>query len=333
MEKSSDELYIKGITEQLIKAWERADCSCINDIVMEDAYIHFTMFGRDIGRERLKEALSGRGRKTSFAKFEMLNYVCLIEKGKAQQSVGLVGAFADCEDGEWKRFGFEGTFANSFIKTKNGWKFSSIKFEFTNEDGIQWPRLYTTGIPQVPGRGDNSFIANWNCSHHDDRIGWHEGTEIPAINAEFDAPWYVIKNRENPGTDEEQIQETYFRYAYGIDFYSFKLYEDVFTEDAVMVYGDTQPYDKRTVIEMLKSERQGSCRCVHMGFFTEIKIHGNTADAKLYLRGCKIPDWYEFNEENLNKRITWARYKLKYKKVDGKWLIHRMNFYPGFMEK
>jgi len=332
LEKSSDAQQIKNIADKLVKAWERAEVSCIDHIVLENAFIHFTMFGRDIGRQALKEAFAARTRKTSFVKFEIVNYVCLIEKGKAQQSFGLIGAFADQEEGEWKRFGFEGIFVNSLTETENGWKFSSVKFEYSNEDSIQWPRLYSTGIDQIPGRGDISFVANWKNPHHDDRIGWHEGTEIPVVNAEYDAPWYVIQNRENPGTDEEQIRETYFRYAFGIDFYSFQLYEDVFTEDAVMIYGDEQPYDKRSVVDMLKSERQGSCRCVHWAIFKNIDIHGDTADAKMYLRGCVIPDHYQIDEKSLNKRIGWARYKLNYKKIDGKWLIHRMIFYPGFVE-
>lgn len=333
MDRIKDDVYVKELTAQLVKAWESADVSDIDDMILPDAYIDFTIFGRDIGREKLKELLGERPRKTEFARFQLFNNVCLVEKGRAQQSVAMVGVYADPNEGEWTRFGFEGTFANSFVKTKEGWKFSAIKFQLTNEDSTLWCRLLTSGIAQVKGPGDLSFVSHWPYPKHDDRVGWHPGTRVPAINPEFDAPWYVIKNRENPGTEEEQIQEVYWKYAYGIDFDCFRLYDEVFTEDACIIYGDDRPYTKRSVQEFLKAERQGSCRCVHVGFFTEVNVDGNTAEGKLYLHGPMLQAEGKLTEELVKKRFVWARYNLSFAKENGQWKIRRMKFYLGSLEK
>lgn len=317
----------------LVKAWETGKTELLDQIIAEAAWIDFTMYGRNIGREKLKKFFEDRSEKISYISFELLNYVCAIEKNLAVVSSAMIGIFADKKEEKWSRFGFEGNFANRLIKTEDGWKFSSIKFELTDEDSTRWAWLFTGGIPEEKGRGDLSFVPAWICTKHDDRVGWFPGRRIPVINAEFDAPWLAIKNRENQGTDEEQIQETFFRYAYGIDNNCFKLYDDVFTEDAVIMYSDDRPYDKRSVTEMLKAERLGSCRCTHTGFFTDVKVDGDTAKATLYLRGPLIPDEYELTDEMMNTRLVWARYHLNYVKQNGKWLIQRLNFYMGFLKK
>ena len=333
MEQIREDLVVKGLTARLVKAWESADVSGIDEMVLPDAYIDFTVFGRNIGREKLKEMLGTRPRKTGFVRFQIFNDVCLTAGGKAQESAAMVGVYADPNDGKWSRFGFEGTFANSFVKTEDGWKFSSIKFQLTNEDSIKWCRLLTSGIAQEEGPGDLSFVSHWPYPHHDDRIGWYQNSRTPAINPEFDAPWYVIPEREDACTEEELVQEAFFKYAYGIDFDCFRIYNDTFTEDARIIYGDTRPYTKRGVLEFLKAERQGSCRCVHVGFFTNVKVDGDTAEGKLYLHGPTLQVKGELNEELIRKRFTWARYRLNFRKEDGIWKISQLNFYQGVLER
>ncbi len=338
MEGRTDALQIRSLLERLVQAWESGDVSSLKEMILPNAWIDFSMFERGISVKGLEKEFSVRARKTDFIRFELYNYVGMTEKKKGQQAASLIGIFADPNDGQWTRYAFEGSFANSLCKTEAGWKFSAIRFELQDESSTPWARIYSDGIHAIPGSkchpalGDRSFIANWRYPDHDIRIGWFPDRRLPPINAELDAPWNAISNRDDPGTDEEQIQEVFFRYAYGVDYGCFNFYKDVFTEDAMMIYSDEQPYELRSVIDMLKLERQGSCRCLHTGYFTQITINGDKAVAHLRLRMIQMGEPEEITEELIKKYLMWSRYRLEYHKVDGQWRIHRLNFYPGPLE-
>ncbi len=322
---------IRKMTEELVKAWETGETDILDDLILTDASIEFTMFGRGICIAELKHWMSERARPVSYTRFDIVNYVCLMEQGKAQETYSLIGLFADKAKGNWEQFQFEGIFANTVLLTENGWCFGSIKFELTDANTSIWPKMFNDGITVIPSGGDDSFVANWLVKQHDDRIGWYPDKELPIIVPEVDAPWTVISNRENIGTEEEQIEEVFYRYAYGVDNGLFELYEDVFTDDAVIKYFDDQPWDKRTVTEMLKFEKQGGCRVIHTGFHKDIRIFGDRAVGYVYLRSITAPDYLPITEGMIRKRWIWARYRLEYVKRDGKWRIHRLFFYPGFL--
>ena len=335
MEKYSDTRQIRNLLEWLVKSWEKADLDGLEERVIPDAWIDFSMFDRGISVAQLKQALSTRARKTEFARFEIYNYVGLADLNNAQQIAAVIGVYADPNNGKWTRFGFEGTFANTLQKTKDGWKFSAIRFELGDETSKGWARLHSTGIKRISAStetsADISYVSNWKYPYHDDRIGWYPDSRIPPITAEMDAPWNAIQNCQ-PRPDEEQIQEAFFRYAFGIDFNCFKLYDGVFTEDAMIVYADEQCRTVRQVIDLLKPERQGSSRCLHTGFFTKIIVAGDTAEAYLYLRGVQAAPDGEITKDYLQSYRTWSRYKLFYKRCDGNWKIHKLYFYPGDRE-
>lgn len=323
---------IMDITAKLVKSWEKADVSKVDEWVLPDAYIDFTMFGKDIGREVLKEKMTSRAPGVTYSHFILMNAMVEANEERAQETVSMLGTFAGTKDGTYSFYRFEGMFAISLKKVDGDWKMSAIRFELTDENSTAWPVLTSDGIPQNPGLGNPELVADWISPKHDDRIGWFQGSRVPVIVAEFDAPCYAIKDSTIVKSDEEQIEETFYKYALGIDFDSFRLYEDVFTKNARIIYGDTRPYDKRGVTMFLKRERAGSCRCIHTGVFDCIEVNGNEAEATLHLIGTYVPFDMEIREETVKDSWAWSRYRLRYKKEDNRWKIDQLNFYSGFVK-
>ena len=325
--KYENEIRILG--QELVDAWAQADAGRLRDKILPDAAVDFDIFPQGMGRDELLEKLSERPRKTGYVRFEPLNNIVVLGKEKARQSMAMIGIYADPNGGTWSKYTFEGTFALEYVRIEGEWKFSSLKFMLTDENVIVWPRLLSDGISQSRGSGDPSFVSNWVRPNHEDRIGWFPDRRLPAINPVYDSPWYGMEDRIAPAQEEELIEEAFYRYAFGIDFNNFRLYEDVFTDDCRVIYGDTQPYTKRGVIEFLKAERQGSPRCTHTGFFSDVRIDGDKAIGHLYLRAPAFHPEDSIAPEGLDKRHSWARYVLRYRKENGIWKIHQLNFYMG----
>lgn len=331
--QKSDQQEIRKALDDFVGGWQTGDAETITAVLALDPVLDFSILPEGLTRQEFVRQLIKRPVVTSYVKFRLLNYVAGICKGRARQSAAMTGTFAGQQDGRWTFFRFEGTFANELVRTEQGWNFTALRFEMTDENGTVWPRLNPDGIPQKDGIGTYAYVSHWALQRHDDRIGWYEDKRIPSVIAEYDSPWAFADQRENPGSDRDQIRETFFKYAYGIDFDYFNLYKEVFTKDALIIYGDDRPYDLRGDIDMLKAERQGSCRCVHTGFFSSIDVYDkNQAEADLYLMGTYVPQGFIPTEESVREDWAWARYHLIYRKEDGFWKIHRLNFYPGFLK-
>ena len=320
---------LRTMTDRLVRAWEQVDVAGIEEMILPNACVDFDIFRQRLDRGGLLRKIAQRPRKIAYARFETLNNIVVMGHEKARQSLAMIGIYADPNDGEWTKYTFEGTFAFEFEKTAEGWKYSSVKFMLTDENVIRWPRLLSSGIPQVRGTGDPSFVSNWVAPSHEDRIGYFADKRLPVINPVYDSPWYGMNDRIRPEHEEELIQEAFFRYAFGIDFNNFRLWEDVFTEDCQCIYGDTRPYTKRGVVEFLKAEKQGSSRCTHTGFFTSVQIDGDTALGKLYLRAPAFHQDTEITPAELDKRPSWARYILRFRQEKGLWRICQLNFFAG----
>ena len=319
---------IRKTAERFVAAWETADMDDVEELFLPDAEVEFSIFDAGLTVKKLTEKLAERPRKVAFTSFEIINYVCAVGNKSAQQSFSMMGLLADKKEGKWEQFHFEGAFANTLQLTDKGWKISKMLFNLTDANTAPWGKVFSSGITIEKGFGDDSFVSNWDVRQPDDRIGWYPDKRLPVIVPEIDAPWVAIKDRLNPGTDEQQIEETFFKYSYGVDNGLFELFEDVFTEDAVIKYFDDQPWDKRTVTEMLKFEKQGACRTIHTGYVKDICINGDIATAQVYLRGTfYYPD--KITDEVIRKRWIWSRYHLDYRKENDIWKIHRMFFYPG----
>lgn len=333
MTRKEDYDEIKLTYNRFVKAWETNDAGTLDMCTVADLYAYFSIFeDSNLSRDALKEKLFQQARKITYSRFDTTNYACLIEGGMAQQSAYLIGLFSDDSDGGYEHYAFCGAFCNRWEKRAEGWRMTECRFDLNVDDANVLGRGDDGGFVLKEGEGNLAFVKNWLPIT--DRVGWFQGVRLPAISGEYDAPWYVIKHRENIGTDEEQIEELFYQYCFAVDYDCFKMFDEIFMDDAVfcqyMGY-----HDKRHFTNILKINRSGSRRCQHMGTVGSIQVHGNTADVVMYGKGpASLYYPYKLTKENETEDFVGNRWVFKAVKQNGKWCFTNWYGIPGaFMEK
>ncbi len=323
---NQDKKTIRTMFEQFTTAWHSRETDVLDQLLLPDCHIDFSIFKKGITRDELKKELAVRTRNQTYSRFEVFNFVCCIGEDKAQQSATIGGIFVD-ESGERPdSFGFTAKMSNTLVKTENGWRYSAMRLDLAGESDNHG-KLRTTGIGVMLMNGDTSFVENWNLIPNE--VGWHEGSRMFSVVPEVDAPWYAIKDRIDVDTDEEQITETIYRYCYALDFDCIELYDGVFSKNAHVVYNDNRMYDKRTASEMLRFEREGGIGSHHVLYPYSIDVQGDLAYVRAYRSGMDyIPAEVLVGEK---KHQNWlaGRYNLVFTKEDGVWRILRLNYYQG----
>lgn len=326
---NEDYFQIKEKFSGFVKSWETGKVEDIDAYVLADVVAYFSIFGPfALSRETLKSNLKQRTHEVTYARFEILNYVCLIEGERAQVASDMNGLMSDDTDGVYSHYGFNGAFVVSFVKKEIGWRMSEIKFDLRVDDAEILGRDKNGAFCLTQGTGDLSFVKNWLPIQHEP--GWREGCRLPAISAEYDAPWYVIKNPENIGTDEEQIEELFYRYCFAIDNDCFQLFDAVFTDDCTVTMLPFGYLNKRALTDILKVNRSGSRRCLHMGKPSRIVVNGDKAEIEMW---HKVPADliapYKLTKENEQEDFITSRWFLHAVKEEGKWRYSRMDCVAG----
>ena len=252
MNRQEDYDEIKRLFTQFIHAWESGNTEEMDMCVSADVYARFSMFGEGcLSRQSLKLQLGAYSQAPDYKKFKVHNFVCLIEGNRAQQSAGLSGVFTDRNGQE--RYWFTGMFTVSYIKNAAGWRMAQIHFELLNDNTVDMKRDSGGRISIVPTK-QSPFVKNWISIN--DRIGWFHKCPLPVVSGEYDAPWFVIENRENVGTDEEQIRELFYRYCFGLDMNVFLLWDEIFLPDSVVNFKMFGPMNKRRATDVMKLMRE-----------------------------------------------------------------------------
>lgn len=111
---------IRQTYERFIKAWETNQTELFDQCLAADAFTYFSIFGEgNLGRETLKRKLGERTHAVTFARFDTVNYACLMEGGTAQQSAYLNGFFPMTRKG---RMSIMLSAAPSVTGGRRGWK-------------------------------------------------------------------------------------------------------------------------------------------------------------------------------------------------------------------
>ena len=285
MTRELDYNEIKENFHKFANGWVTGEVDMLDDAVLPDVKAYFSIFGSQncMARSALKANLAVRTHKTNYGHVQVNNYVCLIEGNHAQQIAYLNGIFSDDSDGNYEHYCWSGQMANHWVKTSQGWRMDVMRFDLNLDDANILGRIdEDLSFIVNKGPGNIEFVSNWQGII--DRAGWFQGTRLPAICPELDAPWYAIKNRENIGTDEEQLAEIFYKYCFAIDTDCFKLFDEVFSPYVTAsIFWGTQ--DFRQLLQTLKLNRAGSRRCQHMGRFGKCIVEGDSA-------------YYEVNSKN-----------------------------------
>lgn len=329
MTRKEDYDAIREVVEKFLNAWADGQVEKLDECVLADAVATFSIFGEmKLSRETLKANLKVRTHKVTYSKIDILNYVCRMSGDFTQLAFDVNGIFSADTDGVYSHYGFNGAFVVSMVKKEAGWRMKDIKFDLRVDDAEILGRDANGAFCLTPGTGDLSFVSNWLKIQHEP--GWYEGCRLPAISAEYDAPWYVVPEPDNQGTDEEQIEELFYRYCFAIDHDCFQLFDDIFSEDLTVTMLPFGYLNKRALTDILKVNRSGSRRCLHMGKPGKIEVKGDKADIiMLHKVPADLIAPYQLTKENEQEDFVTSRWHLHAVKEDGKWRYTKLDCIAG----
>lgn len=157
---------------------------------------------------------------------------------------------------------------------------------------------------------------------------WKPGDAPSAIVSELDAPWHRMPNSELATSDEQDIAEAWFRYAWALDQADFTLFEKSFSEE---VEAELTPMGnmkgRRTLMGTLKAFRMPWPWMKHYGEPIQIEIDDSGNDAVMILGrimpgGTKTPE---------GKPLYGAHYRIEAVREDSVWRLSRMEYIPGWI--
>lgn len=145
------------------------------------------------------------------------------------------------------------------------------------------------------------------------------GSELPHINGELDSPWIRVADAEDVLTEEEKIQETFARYAFGIDTLAFAELPSVFLPDLSVNMPPWGLMDLRTFLTTLKAQRQTVKHWAHPAITDTVTVSGNQA----VLRLLRLSGHRDSTRGDMftgdGKELACARYDWKARKENGRW--------------
>ena len=319
---------IKNNFEAYIKAWETRKVDLLDQVMIENPFVSYSIFDPIYSREILKERLKVLGKNPTYSRFLIKAYTCLIEGERAQQSAGLIGYYGDDSGKEYSHYAFTGYLVNSWQKFEEGWKIIDAKFDLVTDDGTMGMRNEAGDFIRVKGEGDLDFVPGWNRICDDKSV--FDGCHLPCICGDMDAPWLVIKNPDNTfRSDEEEIQALMNRYTFMIDTDTYALLPDLFTPDCSVSMSQLGEMTYPTAVRMLKQMSGVAIRCHHMAEIVKLDVDGDYAKAIAYRRAADEMYPYKYTKETENVDFVAARYTLMFRRDHGKWRISHMAYYPG----
>lgn len=265
---------ISNVFQRFVSAWEDGTVDAIDECMVADPVTNFSMFGPLYSRELLKLRLKEHRKPARRAVFSVENYVCLIEEGSAQQTAYIHGCL---DDGLYV---FAGIFANQLKKGEKGWRLTEVSFDLMND----------------------------NCKTR--QVG-EDG--IPAICAELSAPWYVVRNPVNMVSNEEQIKEIIYRYAFALDCSSVCLLEPVLAGTVKLAFEAVGEFNKAQGLKILKRLSVLGIRECHIMHLSKLQVTGNTAMAEVKCSTLEADTFY----------------KLHFRKKEDAWQIISLRLYPN----
>ncbi|MDE5910206.1 MAG: nuclear transport factor 2 family protein [Lachnospiraceae bacterium] len=294
---------------QFVEALRIGQPKRIRNLCTEDCLADMSTVGSLVGVDAIVEALKWPGPELQIRKSAIQNLVIRNDGRIAQQSAYVTNIFAQDDGEQVYPFVFGGIYCNSYIKTENGWKLNHIRYDLSYEFG------------------NNSYVKDhWTLL---DYVIYH-GHE-PMINTELDAPWVVIPEDAEPYTDEEQIIDAWFKYAFGLDLGDYYLTKDAATDDIVLEFSSHKGHGvhrgMRAYNNFLKSIHHKESAIFHGVRVGVVKVTGDEAiivtprGEEQRLRNRIM------NRDNIHSLFTTSVYYNTARKCeDGVWRINKMRY-------
>ncbi|MCR4634456.1 MAG: nuclear transport factor 2 family protein [Erysipelotrichaceae bacterium] len=303
----------------LIEMLRTDDFSKINEVLTQDCLADLSTVGHLKGIEEIKEKIGWPGPACNVSKITVWNFVA-----RSHEDRGRMFAYVQCTraietDEDLYPFLFGGQFVNSFVKEDGIWKMDHIRFDLIYEEG------------------NDLFVKDkWTTINY----GLYSGHE-PMVNAELDSPWRVIPDDDEKLSDEEEIFELMYKYAFVFDNADFEFMHTFVTDDFwINGSGEDLPYPDdpprsgdfpglRAVNDFLKSKHRNeakmihSCRMDRIEYEDENTVHAYMPRGEEYRLKNHNPD-----KESIHSMVTTAMHHIYAKKIDGIWRMYKYRITP-----
>lgn len=158
---------------------------------------------------------------------------------------------------------------------------------------------------------------------------WQRGDRPAVILSEMDSPWHLIPDSLLHLSDEEAIEEAWYRYAWALDQADFSLLADSFSSDAS---GNFVPIGhlngRREIVSAIKAFRLPWPWMQHYGQPLAVKVSSDGQSASAYV-GRIIP---ENTHTDDGEPIWGAHYRICMARSSiGNWLIGSSEYCPGWL--
>ena len=294
---------IYKLFRSLLECIRSDDYSNIAEIVTPDCICEFSTVGKMVGPEEIAKGLKWPGPECNVKKAQIWNFVARSSKeGKGQQIAYTQQAMAIDDGVNLFPFLYGGQFCNSYEKINGEWKITHIRFDLCYAEGNN---LFVRGKWQLM----DPVIYNGHWS---------------VINAELDAPWYVIPEDCEPQSDEEQVLELQFEKIFGMDNGDYHLTLQPVTDDHFQNFKPRGYYGKRDYNNFLKGKYHKECRLQHANRMAEVHVYGDKAVAWLPRGEDHRLRNRVFNRENIHSMVSTGGHKVYARKEDGRWKMYRL---------
>jgi ketosteroid isomerase-like protein len=296
---------IKDVFEAFLEALKRNDRKGILALLAKDVTADISMTGQVQGAKDVSEAFDWVDKDYTKKKFTVTNFVCRMKDGIAQQSAYIQVLLANIERGYLFPFEFGGEFLLSYRLENEVWKISSIKFD------MQWEK------------GNTYFKKDWNFLDY----VLHKGGNNTIVS-EFDAPWRVIPDTEELGSEEEQIVDAFARYAWGLDNTDFDICRSCMTDDIYAIMPHSNYSGVRNLIAFFKNVNHKEAAVQHAARVVDIRYSDNKTKAQVVMYriephrlGTKT-----LTKENIDYNVYSARYDCDMVKENGLWKFVKIDY-------
>lgn len=177
----------------------------------------------------------------------------------------------------------------------------------------------------VWAEGQGGLLNGWKLPPG--KEGWRPGDAPPALVSELDSPWVAMPDNRIEASEEERIEETYSRYAWGVDQNDMALFRTSYTEHARGLFPPLGPLNGlHDIVGSLKEFRRHWPWMQHFGQPLKISLNDDGETAEMWV-GRRIPGQW-VNERQAP--VFGAHYRIELVKEDGGWKFTWSEYVPGW---
>jgi hypothetical protein len=297
---------IKAVLVKFLRSWTTRNIQDLDTCFIPEAACSLGVVRKNpFSLDDLHRFVLSTAACTTF-RIDLANFVALVRGSEAQQSACLLAVATQSAGTSFRSFEFQAICSNSFVRTSSGWKIWELKIDF------------------IDPHGDfTEFARDWCC---DSRIGWHQDGILPVIVGELDSPWVRIPDPENNLSELDAVLMPFFRYAFGLDTLSMAEISPVLADGLTVVMPPYGTMDKRSFLATLKIQRQTEKTWIHPVELHSAEINGDRALVRFYRTGGHGRRPFPLTADNLDRRVSEARYELQMTREKGFWQISHLSY-------